>query len=350
MSVHLKRKNMCKPILRDINIHLFSKDILLAKTFDETCQNDAYQNMQDHTKSYQIIPNIPTIPNHTKSYHRIPNHTKKPEKPEISSENTEPVECNTSNIGFFCPHCERKYAHNFTLTRHLKTCRLKQQGPQTNEIINSLSRRLDEHRVQIEQQQSTIDQQQSQINGQTTQLVKLTNNNVSVRTNNTNNNIQVNINVDKNRRNYSDTDYGALTDRDIMRAIGHAGRCMQEIIPLTHFNTNHPENQNIYVSSLKSPVTMLYEGNKWHAHKWAVVADRVIDNNVTTINEWIDRQRGGDPTLASKFKVFVDCVENDKFVDELKSEIKLILYNNRKLVHSNEMVDILQTRLEDGCA
>lgn len=114
---------------------------------------------------------------------------------------------------------------------------------------------------------------------------------------------------------------------------------------MTHFNPQHPENQNIYIPSLKSPITMLYEDNKWNAHTWTKVADRVIDNNVTTIDEWFDRQEGGYPALAQKFHMFVNHAdESASFMEELKSEIKLILFNNRKLVHSKEMIALLQSQ------
>ena len=49
---------------------------------------------------------------------------------------------------------------------------------------------------------------------------------------------------------------------------------------ITHFNKEHPENQNIYISCLKSDVAMMYENQKWITHAWPDIADRIINDNV----------------------------------------------------------------------
>ena len=70
MVAHLKRKNICKPILRDIDLDEYSKDILGRRKFIETDNfEEIYQNIPN---PYQIIPNpyqnIPKLENSENSH------------------------------------------------------------------------------------------------------------------------------------------------------------------------------------------------------------------------------------------------------------------------------------------
>ena len=80
MRSHLRRKNVCEPILRDINLDEYSKDILGRRKFIETVENPE------------------SLPNHSKS---LPFHS-------IS-----------------CDYCNKSYKYNYNLTKHLKTCKMK---------------------------------------------------------------------------------------------------------------------------------------------------------------------------------------------------------------------------------
>jgi hypothetical protein len=222
---------------------------------------------------------------------------------------------------FLCKGCGRTYKYSRNLAKHAKKCARAQAKVDAVEKLT----------LRVEEQQREIEGIRKNGGGESNSGGN--SNNSYVRGNG---NVVVNIRVeDRHRRNYSDTNYDVLSEQDIMRAVGHASRCIQEIIPMTHFNARHPENQNIYVSSLKSPVTMLYEGNQWSAHKWATIADRVVDDNVTTIAGWVEQHKDEHPRLAEKFRVFVEqSAKNSRFIEDVKSEVRLILYNNRKLVRS----------------
>ena len=133
-----------------------------------------------------------------------------------------------------------------------------------------------------------------------------------------------------------------MDGKDIQSALNHAGRCLQEIIPQIHFNNNHPENQNIYISCLKSAVAMMFEGERWNAHMWEDVAERFIDDSIITLQEWMEDNQSNYPHLVDKFETFLQKKEGVKFNNKIKREIKMILYNHRKMIHSEEMVKLLQ--------
>ena len=87
MRSHLNRKNVCKPILRDIKLDEYSKNILERREYIETVENP--ESLPFHSKN---------LPNHSKS---LPFHS-------IS-----------------CDYCNKSYKYNYNLTKHLKTCKMK---------------------------------------------------------------------------------------------------------------------------------------------------------------------------------------------------------------------------------
>lgn len=297
MQKHLIRKHPCKPNLRDINVLDYSSDILARRDFSETCFCE---------KKSKIRPI---------SSHFVPSRK---DFQEIAKK---PVFC--------CEFCNKGYGQKQHLTRHLKTCKLRPSELCLSEFGNT---------------HSIVSDLNDIIKSQNRQLEHFHNNSQYGCSSTQTNNVQININVDKNRLDYKNTNYDILSDDDIKHAISHTKRCLQELIPRIHFNPSHPENQNVYVSCLKSAIAMLFENSRWNAHMWNDVADRIIDDNIVTIQEWIRVNGDEHPQLATKFESFMTERDNsgELFISDIKRDIKMILYNNRKLVHSDNTVRYLQ--------
>jgi hypothetical protein len=110
MRTHLSRKNTCDPILRDINLDEYSKDILGRRKFIETVENPE------------------SLPNHSKS---LPFHS-------IS-----------------CDYCNKSYKYNYNLTKHLKTCKVKKTLDESE--IRALTEQLDACKTEIKILKSEIE-------------------------------------------------------------------------------------------------------------------------------------------------------------------------------------------------
>ncbi len=292
MRLHLNRKNNCDPILSDVNI--------------DTCRQDILNNPQiDETGSCTVL------------LHSAPSLLQSAPFCSISE-------------SFECLYCNKKYRYNRNLNKHLKTCKAKLEQKEADDRTYALVEKLNQQ----------IESQQKQIDAMKNEKQHIINNN----TTNTNN-VQINIQLDKNRLNYKDTNYNIIGENDIRYAISKTGKCIQEIVSATHFNKKHPENQNIYISCLKSAVAMMFEEQRWNAHAWNDIADRVINDNTVTLQSWIELNKDNHPNLAEKFKIFMERKEKDceMFLSNLKRELKMVLYNNRKLVHSEEMITLLHS-------
>ena len=291
MRSHLRRKNVCEPILRDINLDEYSKDILGRRKFIETEFFDA---------PCEIIPkSCEIIHNHAKSYTNISNLEKI----------------------FECKYCNKKYNQNFILTRHLKTCKVKKTLDESE--VTTLTEQLDACKSEIKTLKSARKPN------------RVINNNTQNNNNNTQNSNTVNININGARLSYADTNYSVVSSENIGRAIHSSLRCVPNIIKATYFNKDHPENHNIYINSIKSGIVSVYNGEGWDAHEWNTFAVRLIHDNMLTMHEWMESNKEDHPRLVDKFDNFTDHQENnEKYNKIMQNEVKLVLYNNRKTVLS----------------
>ena len=305
MITHLNRKNVCEPILRDIELNEYSKDILGRRKFIETVENPDFA-------------------------------------PFCS---TDAPFCSTDApfCSIFCEHCKKSYKYKRNLSKHLKTCKVKITNDEEElkkilEEEESLVRMLNER---IEAYKSEIDTLKSSM------VVNNNNNNTQNNTQNNTNNTQNNVNINIKRLAYDKTNYDIITPEQMQWIIRTSLNCIPNIVALTHFNANHPENHNIYIGSWKSGNVIIYNGTKWVIHNWNAFSERVIGNNIDTISDWIYLNGDEYPQLVEKFNNFINNYDNNvKFLKELCNNTKLVFYNNRdKLMSSRTKVKNIPNNL-----
>ena len=86
---------------------------------------------------------------------------------------------------------------------------------------------------------------------------------------------------------------------------------------------------------------MIYDGNQWNLNDQGEAINDIIDTNEFVLEqkleEWIEN--GKDyPEIMKKFNRYLEKKEKDEIINKIKDEIKLLLYNNRKVV--NDQIDI----------
>jgi hypothetical protein len=284
MRVHINRKNICDPILRDINLDEYSKDILGRRKFIETIEN--------------------------------------PDSAPFCSISAPFCSISAPFCSISCEYCKRSYKYERNLTKHLKTCKLKIIADEEESEISALNNQLDACKSEIKTLKSARKPNGSVNNTQT---------------NNTqnNNNNTINININGTRLSYSDTNYDVVSSENIRRAVHSSLKCVPNIIKATYFNKDHPENHNIYINSIKSGIVSVYNGEGWDAHEWNTFAVRLIRDNMLTLHGWMEVNRENHPRLVEKFDNFTDYQENNnKYNKIMQNEVKLVLYNNRKTILS----------------
>jgi hypothetical protein len=273
--LHLKKKNLCKPILLDISLH---------KEYIKYGINKMNQNESLIESKFGSV-----------------NH-------------------NESKNSYICKYCEKNYSTSSNLTRHYKTCNEKKKTDEANFHMEELVRLLNEQKQEFKNE---LEKKDDQIK----ELIKKAGITNSTITQNIQNNIKLLA--------YDKTDISDLTEKDFIRCFNHNNMCVPHLLKRIHFNKKKPENHNVLLSNLKSGHIMLYDGKQWNTYNRDEVIDDIFDEKHDILEqkyeEWVDI--GKDfPILYHKFRRYLEKINNDVVMKKIKDEMKFVLYNNRNVV------------------
>lgn len=232
-----------------------------------------------------------------------------------------------SNSLNICMHCNRSYTRKDNLLRHLKTCKHKKEEKEYNELkklVNLLNEQLKLEREKFKKEISKKDMQIDKL---------LKKNGININTFNTTTNIQNNIKILA----FNKSDLSHLTDNDFKFCFNRSSLCIPHLVKKIHFNPKKPENHNIYISNIKNNYVMTYDGIKWNLQsRDDVIDEMIVDNECILedkIEDWINKGHKY-PDIMKKFNRYLEKKENDIVKNKIKEEIKLILFNNRKMINN----------------
>jgi len=283
MKNHLKRKNICSPILEDISI----EQICFLYDFE-----------------------ISTI--------SPQNTTFSPQFSTISPQNTT-ISHNSENVENICNFCNKKLSRIDSLNRHLKICKKKQE--ETNKLC-LLETELKEVKDKLDK---------------TTTMITTNNNNnnntINKTLNNNSNNTQ-NINIHINNlgeENIKHIDYNYYNN--ILKGIYGA---VPKLVEKIHFDKEHPENQNIKLTNKKEPYIKIRKNNKWKlADRKTEVLD-LIDSKCFLLRQKYEKLLKKNHNLTENQQEKIDCFiekydeDNKVLLDELLNKTEILLLNNSK--------------------
>ena len=315
---HLKRKYICEPTKNNNNLFEEYKKYNIS-TSGESSVNpcESPQNLhniyQKSTIYQQKINNKSTI--------------------NLQSSGTK------ENI---CKYCEKKFSSYRSVWRHLKTCKEKKKDEEEKEnllkLVDMLNQQLKEQRTEFKEELSKRDKELSKRDRelskrdrQIDELIKKAGMTIGTQ------NIQSQVNQEIKILAYKDTDLSHLTDKDYLKCIKHSNFCVPNLIEKIHFNPKKPENHNIYISNLKNNYAMIYNGSKWMICDREDSIQSLIDQNEgileQKIEEWLEN--GNEyPEIMKKFNRYIEKKEDDRVLNKVKNEIRLMLFNNRDMISS----------------
>ena len=303
---HLQRKNICNPILDDICVEEIKKwyNIDVSKNIEQV--EPVFEQVKP---VYEQVK-----PNFTKT-------GKNQEKPIFQKHRTgknqeKPVFLEKKNI--ICEFCNKTFTRTYGLTCHLKKCKKKIN----QEII------IEEKNNEIKELKEMVEKLLIENKAYT----NITNNNTNNSTNNSNNttnNMTNNIII----HNYGDEDTKYITSDFILKLLKNKpAKAIPELIKYTHFNEEHPENQNIKITNKKEPYVKVRKNDKWE-----------LQNKEDTITDLIDRQQVHLMDEVIEEKIEEKCSNSEKnniercnnlYNEEDKGYMKR-LYNESELVIIN---------------
>ena len=327
---HLNRKNICEPIDDFISIDEVKKHYGFD-TFDEKKLNGPQLSSKTPHFSSKILKNSSFFLKNPQN-----EFLENPQKCEVVEnfflKNPQKSEENDKTL--ICKYCLKNCSRSDNLKRHLQTCKKKKEFDE-NEIKNEINNLKKEHNEQISKLQDTIDNLVMENKGNT--------NNNTTNNNNTNISNSLNCNNDNsthntiNINNYGCENKDYITKSYLIKLLKEPFQAIPRLIEYTHFNKDHPENQNIKLPNKKQPYVKVLKGDKWvYVDRKSTILD-LIDEKHSELNEGHLIKHVEDKFsehLQDRFERFNERYLNDEkdFTTQLYKETELVMINNSKKI------------------
>ena len=104
------------------------------------------------------------------------------------------------------------------------------------------------------------------------------------------------------------------------------------MIKHTHFNKEHPENQNIKITNKKEPYVKIMKDNKWELQdRKNTITDLIDKQHIKISDEKVEEQIERQCTSQEKINI-IRCnekyEEEEDYMKRLYNESELIMLNN----------------------
>ncbi len=219
-----------------------------------------------------------------------------------------------------CHTCEKTFNNFQNRWKHEKICKQKADEPTTKQELEELKKTINELKIEL--------------NKKNTQ--NITNNNIN-QTNNINNGTIINNIVKFGELSY-DAIFNEKQIRDILKC---KHKALEEGIKQTHFNKNHPELNNVFISNMRDNLAHIYDGTSMKAVPKGEVINDLIDMHTAELTIALEKQRNKMKEYdAQKVEELLQKLETDtKFIDENENktypyhktykteQIKILVYN-----------------------
>jgi uncharacterized C2H2 Zn-finger protein len=232
-----------------------------------------------------------------------------------------------------CAYCNKDFSHPNNLHRHIKTyCKIKKEEDNEKEDNNKKQQFLSILIKQVDELKEKITTLEK--NGTTNIATNSNNNKTNNKTINNINNIN---NGSINNNNFQLVAFGKetldkITKQDLTSALKKGFMSVVELAKKIHFNPNIPENQNIYIPSIKDTNAMVYNGKKWNAYPAESVIDDLYDNKkailIGCMEELGLNLNDNEQRCAERWK---DTPDDHKRIKNVKKETRLLLFNERNV-------------------
>ena len=264
--------------------------------------------------------------------------------------------CYAKKYNKTCQYCNRIFSSVLVCKNHMnKTCKMmppigvpisalseiNQPDILNNAITIQLNKNISELQDKIALIMSKLNKiEKEEKTEPPTNTVHTTNNIGTANTNNigtaNTNNIGT-INAPVTNYNINITPYDQpnnYIDNNTLKKILNRGfMSVQEFITKMHFNKDHPENHNVYISNKKDWNASYFNGTNWVLDEKNDILDTLYDNSsyylITKYDELSEQL--DEPTLT-KFGRYKTACDDKKLTKSIKKDIKFILYNNKKIV------------------
>ena len=256
--------------------------------------------------------------------------------------------------GYSCEYCGTTYLHRQYKYKHQQKCKnkaVKEKNECDNKIINQLIQQLNEQKELLNEQKKMFEQQIIEMKNQ---LLETMNKKCKVHPK-----TLQKINKQLNCNNMVNNTYNIIglghenldqvfSRKEKMAILKNRFYCLPELVEYTHFNDKYPQFKNILITNTQNTLAYKYDTkkNQFMAINKDELLDDIVDARICDISSFYDELENSlDEKTKDIIQKVIDKIENDPAYRELKKkDIKLIIYNNRKKVVKDNLID---DQLED---
>jgi hypothetical protein len=241
-----------------------------------------------------------------------------------------------------------KIAHNIELeTKNKEICELKNLNEDYKNIINQHKTENQKLKIELKKSQDLIHKLSSKKSKKKTANSTNINNTTNTNSNNTTNNItnsNNNSNITTNLINivnFGDESISKLTIKDKKEILENCLFSIVKCVEKVHFNDAIPEQQNSYITGLKSEFGYKFIDGKFIATDIDDLIDTIIENRKEDVRDILENRK--DMKIS---KLTIDKIEdlldkldsNEGDLEYIRKEIRLLLFNNKDKVINNKLL------------
>ncbi len=227
------------------------------------------------------------------------------------------------NDSFECDYCGKIFMRNWLRTRHIRdNCHVVREDINDKEkLFLNLVEEVEKLKKENKLLHKKIDDKN------TTQIINNLNTGII---NNINNSVNNHIKIVA----FGKEDISHITDREWVKLLNRNYKSIEDLTLKTHFDKLKPENQNIYISNMRSKYIMVHDGKQWNIKDRKDTVDDLYDEKAYIIFNKVEE-------LTEKSKLPIKIV--DKF-DKIKTgydeveirkalikDLDMTLYNQRNI-------------------
>ena len=133
-------------------------------------------------------------------------------------------------------------------------------------------------------------------------------------------------------------DMTKLIRDEVIDALKNGFDSTTKLIENVHFNPRIPEYHNVYIPSMKDKYAMVYDGNDWNIVRKDDLIDELYDNKRNYIEENLDDFVNSlSKSRKDALKRWLDKDDDFPYIQKVKNDIKLLLYNKRRMIKYNKI-------------
>ena len=248
---------------------------------------------------------------------------------------------NNESCKQICIKCKAHFVDKCALNIHMRKCNgLNKLQCEICERQFTTRSAKSRHKRYVKCQPVDIQDVNPQIinNDNTTNNTTNNNNITNTTNNNTTNNIQnnndnkiIHQHIQINAFGKENYDYLLDENRRLKKIIEDRSVFMQKMIEAIHFDKEHPENHNIFMTNLQSKHIMIHDGKKFVKALKDPTFDKLLQDKRKIVNgnvEDLELTLGNEKYIKEKMsKLRFD----DEIRKTLKDKLELMCYNNREM-------------------